>query len=94
MGMLNFHLISLILLFRNSFNISKIYSTEYTGPSPAAFSGPHRFMIFAYVQTNSYITAPLPEFRSRFVLMDWLKSFGGEAVIRGPVASVGFISEF
>ncbi|XP_037028410.1 phosphatidylethanolamine-binding protein 4-like [Bradysia coprophila] len=69
-------------------------SMEYIGPAPAAFSGPHRYMIFVYVQTKSYISAPLPPFRTRFVLMDWLNSFGGESSIRGPVASVGFISEF
>lgn len=51
-------------------------------------------MIFAYVQMSSYITAPLPPFRSQFDLMDWMQSFGGEDIIRGPVASVGFISEF
>ncbi|KAJ6636781.1 Phosphatidylethanolamine-binding protein 4 [Pseudolycoriella hygida] len=67
---------------------------EYTGPSPAAFSGPHRFMIFAYVQMSNYLTAPLPAYRSRFVLMDWLDSFGGEDTLRGPVASVGYITEF
>lgn len=51
-------------------------------------------MIFAYVQMSNYITTPLPPFRSRFDLIDWMQLFGGEDAIRGPVASVGFVSEF
>lgn len=68
--------------------------TEYTGPQPPAFSGPHRYMVFAYEQLINLDGAPVPAYRARFALAEWFEALGGERVARGPVASTGFISEF
>lgn len=51
-------------------------------------------MIFAFEQLESEIEVPQPESRSKFDLLAWFESFGGEEVIRGPVAAIGFQSEF
>lgn len=64
------------------------------GPAPAAFSGPHRYMTFAYEQMAILDGVPVPASRMRFSLADWLEILGGDDVIRGPVASGGYISEF
>lgn len=51
-------------------------------------------MIFAYEQLEHDIEVPQPEARAKFDLLAWMESFGGEEVIRGPVASIGFKTEF
>lgn len=40
------------------------------------------------------IDVPQPDGRTKFDPIAWMESFGGEDVIRGPIASVGFKSEF
>lgn len=40
------------------------------------------------------IDVPQPDGRAKFDPIAWMESFGGEDVIRGPVASIGFTSEF
>lgn len=66
----------------------------YTAPDPPVFSGQHRYMIFAYEQMELEIDVPQPESRVKFDPISWMELFGGEDVLRGPVASIGFISEF
>lgn len=66
----------------------------YAAPDPPVFSGEHRYMIFAYEQLEIEIEAPQPDGRAKFDPIAWMESFGGEDVIRGPVASIGFKSEF
>lgn len=51
-------------------------------------------MLFAYEQMELEIDVPQPEARVKFDPISWMESFGGEDVLRGPVASIGFISEF
>lgn len=51
-------------------------------------------MCFAYEQLASLENAPIPANRARFALMPWFESVGGEDILRGPVASIGFITEF
>lgn len=43
---------------------------------------------------DNEIDVPQPDSRSKFEPIKWMDSFGGEDVLRGPVASIGFISEF
>lgn len=66
----------------------------YAAPEPPVFSGQHRYMIFAYEQMETEIDVPQPDGRMKFNPINWMESFGGEDVIRGPVASIGFTSEF
>lgn len=68
--------------------------SDYIGPQPPAFSGPHRYMVLAYEQLVVLDGAPVPAYRVRFVLADWFDVLGGDEVVRGPVASGGFIAEF
>lgn len=68
--------------------------TGYAAPDPSPFSGQHRYMIFAYEQIETEIDVPQPDGRAKFDPIAWMESFGGEDVIRGPVASIGFTSEF
>lgn len=51
-------------------------------------------MIFAYEQLELEIEVPQPDGRAKFNPIAWMESFGGEDIIRGPVASIGFKSEF
>lgn len=51
-------------------------------------------MVFVYEQLEHEIEVPQPEGRAKFDPISWMESFGGEDVIRGPVASIGFKSEF
>ena len=51
-------------------------------------------MFFAYEQQVDDMNVPLPEHRSRFDLSDWIESFGGENAVRGPIASIGYVSEY
>lgn len=37
---------------------------------------------------------PVPDNRARFELMDWIQMVGGENILRGPIASIGFTSEY
>lgn len=66
----------------------------YASPNPSVFSGEHRYMIFVYEQLEYEIEVPQPNGRAKFNLMSWMESFGGEDVIRGPIGSIGFKSEF
>lgn len=68
--------------------------SEYVGPTPPVFSGPHRYMIIAYEQIEAIVNPTPVENRARFELTEWIDSIGGENVLRGPIASVGFISEY
>lgn len=43
---------------------------------------------------ESEIDVPQPDSRVKFDPIAWFESFGGEDIIRGPVASIGFVSEF
>ncbi|XP_031625891.1 protein RICE FLOWERING LOCUS T 1-like [Contarinia nasturtii] len=70
------------------------YIVGYTAPDPPVFSGEHRYMVFAYEQLEHEIEVPQPDSRAKFDPISWMESFGGEDVIRGPVASIGFKSEF
>lgn len=67
---------------------------EYVGPHPPVFSGSHRYMVFAYEQMESIAEPPVPENRARFELMPWIDLIGGENILRGPIASIGFVSEY
>lgn len=51
-------------------------------------------MVLAYEQLVVLDGAPVPAYRARFVLADWFDVLGGDEVVRGPVASGGFIAEF
>lgn len=51
-------------------------------------------MIFAYEQMEAEIDVPQPESRLKFDPTAWMESFGGEEIIRGPISSIGFTSEF
>lgn len=64
------------------------------GPAPPVFSGPHRYMIIAYEQIEPIVNPIVPENRARFELMPWIDSIGNEKVLRGPIASIGFLSEY
>lgn len=93
--------ILLVSLMKNSINIvvqvlRLIRNSQigYAAPDPPVFSGQHRYMIFAYEQLEPEIEVLQPEGRAKFDLLAWFESFGGEEVIRGPVASIGFKSEF
>lgn len=66
----------------------------YAAPEPPVFSGEHRYMIFAYEQLENEIEVPQPDGRAKFNPITWMETFGGEDVIRGPVASIGFKTEF
>lgn len=70
------------------------FQTGYTAPDPPVFSGEHRYMIFAYEQLEIEIEVPQPDGRTKFDPIAWMESFGGEDIIRGPVGSIGFKSEF
>lgn len=58
------------------------------------FSGQHRYMIFAYEQLELEIDVPQPDGRTKFRPFEWMESFGGEDILRGPIASIGFVSEY
>lgn len=73
--------------------ILNLYS-GYIAPDPPVFSGEHRYMIFAYEQLENDIEVQQPEGRAKFNPITWMETFGGEDVVRGPVASIGFKSEF
>lgn len=66
----------------------------YTRPDPPVFSGQHRYMIFAYEQLELEIDVPQPDGRVKFQPKEWMESFGGEDILRGPIASIGFTSEY
>lgn len=51
-------------------------------------------MVLAYEQLAVLDAAPVPEYRARFVLAVWFEALGGDEVVRGPVASGGFVAEF
>lgn len=51
-------------------------------------------MIFAYEQMETIADPPVPENRARFELMSWINVIGGENILRGPIASIGFVSEY
>lgn len=51
-------------------------------------------MLFVYEQMIALDAAPAPAYRARFSLADWFEALGGEDVVRGPVASGGYIAEF
>lgn len=58
------------------------------------FSGPHRYMVIAYEQVAPIVDPTEIEHRARFELMNWIDSIGGEDILRGPIASVAFVSEY
>lgn len=51
-------------------------------------------MVFLYEQLEHEIDVPQPDGRAKFDPIQFMESFGGEDVIRGPVASIGFKTEF
>lgn len=86
-------LIVLFFFFDSAYNYA-LHKTEYVGPSPPVFSGPHRYMIIAYEQVEPIVEPTVVENRARFELMNWIESIGGEKLLRGPISSVAFISEY
>lgn len=51
-------------------------------------------MIIAYEQVEPIVEPTVVENRARFELMNWIESIGGEKLLRGPISSVAFISEY
>lgn len=60
------------------------------GPAPPVYSGIHRYQVFVYEQKEDNVELA-SMIRSKFDLMNWLHFSG---VLCGPVASIGYHSEF
>lgn len=82
------------LVWNGEVKPSQFDCSGYRAPDPPVFSGKHRYMIFAYEQMELEIDVPQPDGRAKFDPTKWMDSFGGDDVLRGPVASIGFVSEF